>query len=146
MDDFEDSLGQIKYEEHYAKGKMIATTQDTTQRALSSMPRFSGCEGIEGSNEEKKMCADKKMLQYIYSRIKYPKKARRLGIEGTAIVSFVIAKNGAVKNIKVKKGLMKEIGQECLKVVKNMPTWKQGIINGESVAVEFNLPIKFRLE
>ena len=57
MDDFEDSLRQIKYEEHYAKGKMIATTQDTTQRALSSMPSY-----LKSHNLDKSVFFDKFIL------------------------------------------------------------------------------------
>lgn len=140
-----DTLGQLKYEEILDKGDLISTTQDTTNRGLESMPRFSGCEAMEGSNEDKKMCADKKMLEFIYKRIKYPKKARIQQVEGTAIVRFVIDRDGEVTDIKVLRGLTKEIGQECLNLIKKMPTWRPGMVKGKPVKVQFLLPIKFRL-
>jgi protein TonB len=110
------------------------------------MPRFPGCENLEGTNEEKKLCADKKMLNYLYKNIRYPNKARKQEIEGTAIVRFVIEKDGTIEDIKVLRGLSKEISAVCKNLVEKMPKWTPGYKNGKPVRVQFNLPIKFRLK
>ncbi|MFK7796249.1 MAG: hypothetical protein AB8E82_02270 [Aureispira sp.] len=34
------------------------------------MPRFPGCEAIEGTDRDKKQCADQKLLHYVYSNLK----------------------------------------------------------------------------
>ena len=52
---------------------------------VEQMPRCPGCEDMEGSDEEKKNCADRKLLQYIYGQIHYPSEARLLGIDGMAV-------------------------------------------------------------
>lgn len=143
---FLDTLGQIRYEEEYINGKLITTTKDTVISEGEAMPRFLGCENLDGSDLEKKKCADRKMLEYIYKRIKYPKKARLQGIQGTALVRFIVEKDGSISNVEVLIGLTKEISQECRNLLKNMPRWRPGIINKKPVKVQFNLPIKFKLD
>ena len=64
------------------------------------MPRFPGCED-KGSAAEKKQCADKKMLEFIYKNIKYPAIARENGVEGTCVIQFVVEKDGAIADAKV---------------------------------------------
>jgi|GEM_PF-5271519 len=55
------------------------------------MPRFSGCKADMGKGELK-TCSETKMLQFIYSNIKYPVEARNNGVEGTVYVTFIITK------------------------------------------------------
>src|SRR5699024_6029404 len=54
---------------------------------VEEMPRFPGCEDMEGTSEEKKRCADEKMLQFLYSNIRYPEMAARDNVEGQVVVS-----------------------------------------------------------
>ena len=35
---------------------------------------------------------------------------------------------------------------EAMRLVLNMPTWKPGVHNGDSVRVKFTLPILFKME
>lgn len=141
-----DTLGQVNYKSVYENGLLISTTRDTVNIGLERMPRFVGCEDMQGTDKEKKACADKKMLSYIYGNIKYPKKARRQEIEGVAIVTFVIEKDGTVTDIKVIRGLCNDIKAECLKVFNKMPKWTPGYQRGKPVKVQFNLPITFKLK
>lgn len=143
---FLDSVGQIKYIEEYENGEMIATTRDTIINEGDAMPRFLGCEKLDGTDLEKKKCADRKMLEYIYKKIKYPKKAKLQGIQGTALVRFTVEKDGTISNTEVLIGLTKEIGQECRSIIKNMPRWRPGIVNKKPIKVQFNLPIQFKLD
>lgn len=110
------------------------------------MPRFAGCENIEGDHKAKKNCADQKMLQYIYKRLKYPSIARMNSLQGSALIKFVVEKDGSVSNITVYRGLCKEIEAECLRIFENMPTWEPGYQRGKPVRVQFTIPIKFKLE
>lgn len=63
------------------------------------MPRFQGCESINGSNATKKECADQKLLNYIYNNITYPNIARENKIEGTVVVRFTVNKKDDIVNI-----------------------------------------------
>ncbi|MEM1124638.1 MAG: energy transducer TonB, partial [Bacteroidota bacterium] len=66
--------------------------------------------------------------------------------DGTALVRFIISKEGDVEEIVVLRGLCDDIKEECYRVVSNMPRWTPGYQKGEPVRVQFNLPIKFRLK
>jgi protein TonB len=114
------------------------------------MPRFPGCENAGGTQEELKACADKKMLEYIYKNIKYPTIARENGVEGMTVISFVVEKDGSITDAKVVRDIGAGCGEEALRVVDKMNSlpqkWTPGKQRNESVRVQFNLPVRFRLE
>ena len=114
------------------------------------MPRFPGCENEAGDNKAKKACADKKMLEFIYKNIKYPAIARENGVEGTVVIQFVVEKDGTIKDARTVRDIGAQCGAEALRVVNLMNTkgkkWIPGKQRGKSVRVQFNLPVKFRLE
>lgn len=145
-----DSLGVLENEGIMEMGKIISQTKVETEedgqwKMVEKMPMFPGCEGIEVYKEQKK-CADQTMLQFIYKRIKYPRLARREGIEGSAVIQFVVEKDGTIEKITARRGVCKEIEEECIKLIKSFPIWHPGEQRDEPVRVQFNLPIKFRLE
>lgn len=113
------------------------------------MPRFPGCEDLQGTREEKRKCAEKKLLDYIYDNLKYPKYAIENGIEGVAIVRFVVDKNGEINDAKVLRNPGGGCGEAALSVVEamnNMPDkWTPGRQRGRKVKVMYTLPIKFKL-
>lgn len=112
---------------------------------MDKMPEFPGCDP-EMNKEQRLKCSQTKMLKYIYSNIKYPAQARNLGVEGTAIINFVVDKDGSIQDIKAVKGICVSIASECLRLVKTMPNWIPGEHAGEAVPVSFNLPVSFKLE
>lgn len=119
-------------------------------RVVEQMPRFPGCEDLTASNEEKKACADKKMLEFIYTHIRYPAIARDNGIEGTVVVQFVVDKDGRVSESQVIRDVGGGCGDEAARIVKlmnEMPDkWTPGMQRGIPVRVMFTLPVKFKLE
>lgn len=122
---------------------------DEIFQVVEQMPRFPGCEDA-GSDEEKGQCAQKKLLEYIYKNIKYPTIARENGVEGTAVVSFVVEKDGSITDAKIIRDPGAGCGEEALRVVNKMnelpSKWTPGKQRNENVRVQFNLPVKFRLE
>ena len=113
-------------------------------RLVSILPHLKGCTNID--LEAQKECSDKKLLATIYQNIRYPMEARRSVIEGMAIINFVVEKDGSMTDIRIKRGLCAAIEAECRKVVKLLSIWEAGVEDGEKVRVQFNLPVKFRLE
>ena len=86
------------------------------------------------------------LMKYVNSNIKYP--CNETGkINGTVYVTFVIDTSGKVIEPKVIKGIdgHKELNDEAIRVIEDMPKWKPGKHNGETVKVQFHLPIKFKL-
>lgn len=85
------------------------------------------------------------MVHFISRNVKYPPKARRLGIEGTVFVSFVIGKDGSVLDPKIVKGFDVDCENEAIKVMTKMARWNPGLQGGMPVMVRMVIPIKFAL-
>ncbi|MEI6747602.1 MAG: energy transducer TonB, partial [Bacteroidota bacterium] len=67
------------------------------------------------------------------------------GIQGTVYVSFVVDSKGKVTDVRVLRGIGGGCDEEALRVVRMMPSWRPGKQNGQSVRVQFNMPIRFTL-
>ena len=85
------------------------------------------------------------MMNFLKKNIRYPASARRMGVDGTVYVSFVVSKDGSISEVKVIRGLSADLDQEAVRVVSMMPPWRPGKQNGKPVFVRFVLPIKFKL-
>lgn len=86
-----------------------------------------------------------KMLEFLYTTVKYPVLPRDFGVQGLCVVSFVVGEDGNIKDIEVRRGLCEPMKQECIRVVKLMPKWKPAYQEGKAVEVRYNLPIRFKL-
>ena len=85
------------------------------------------------------------MARFLSSKMRYPAVARRMGVEGSVYVSFVINTDGSVIDAKVVKGISKECDAEALRVVSMMSHWSAGRQGNVPVMVRMMLPIKFQL-
>ena len=90
------------------------------------------------------------MLEYIYKNLKYPAIARENGVEGMAVIQFVVEKDGSVAGAKVVRDPGAGTGTSALKVVEAMNSmgakWTPGKQRGRPVKVQYTLPVKFKLE
>lgn len=108
---------------------------DTTQvyQMVEQMPEFPG-----GSNG---------LMTYLRNSIIYPQEARDANIQGKCFVTFVVDSNGKIKDARVQKSSGNEaLDKESVRVVESMPRWTPGKQNGKNVAVQYTLPIMFRLQ
>ena len=86
------------------------------------------------------------LTEYLKDEIRYPKKCREAGVEGRTIITFVVKKNGKVKNFEVARSSGdKLLDKEAMRVIKKMPKWKHVMHDGKKVNVLFTLPITFKL-
>ncbi len=112
------------------------------------MPRFPGCEDKEGNNE-KKTCADQKLMQYIYSNLQYPPAARANEVEGMAVISFNITTAGKIEDVRILRDPGHGTGEEAARLVRSMndlpERWTPGTQRGKPIAVRYNLPVRFKL-
>ena len=149
-----DSEGQIKKEGEYKEDELVWEKDhqaDTTAKKedfqpVEVQPYFIGAACQDMEDDEKKKCNERAMLTFIYSNIKYPAKCRELGIDGMALVEFVVEKDGSINEVRSRRGICKEIKDECLRVVNMMPNWTPGYQQGKPVRVQFTLPVRFKLE
>jgi protein TonB len=83
--------------------------------------------------------------QYLAKNLKYPTQARRMGIEGTVIVVFVINVDGSIQDVEVLRGIGGGCDEEAVKVVSEAPKWEPGKQRGRAVRTRMRLPIRFKL-
>ena len=86
------------------------------------------------------------LFKYVMNEVKYPKIAQDNGIQGRVVTSFVVDKEGNIKQVKVERGVDPALDAEALRVVKAMPKWIPGKQKGKAVAVRYILPVQFRLQ
>jgi len=86
------------------------------------------------------------LFRYLGKNIEYPPMAKDAGIKGKVYVTFVVDKDGSIKDVKVLRGIGGGCDEEAIRVVKGMPKWNPGKQRGKAVRVQYNLPINFILK
>ena len=87
------------------------------------------------------------LIKYLAENMIYPQTAAENGIQGKCFLQFYVMKDGSIQDVKIKKGVpdCPECDAEAIRLVKGMPKWIPGKINGKAVNSTFNLPVSFRL-
>ena len=83
---------------------------------------------------------------YLSKNLKYPSTARRIGIEGTVYVSFVVEKSGEISDVQLLRGIGGGCDEEAIRVIEKAPIWKPGYQRGRPVKVRMRVPIRFKLQ
>ena len=130
-----DSTGNIVNKGIYQDNKIISQSKSMSENQFNkeTSPEF-----LQGGYNG--------LISYLYKNLNYPKEAKTLGISGRAIVKFVVQKDGTIGNIEVIRGLTDCIKAELIRLIESLPDWEPGKVNGKSVNVPFELPIKFILQ
>ena len=107
---------------------------------VEEMPRFPG--------------DDKALMVYIQKNLNMPEKYKSNSDENPSLteyrtfVQFVVNEDGSISNVKLikKTAGFEDLDEEALRVVKAMPKWNPGKMDGKPVKVYFNLPIIFKFK
>jgi protein TonB len=83
--------------------------------------------------------------KYLSDNLKYPTQARRMGVEGSVIVVFVVNTDGSIQDVEVLRGVGGGCDEEAVRVVKGAPKWEPGKQRGRPVRTRMRLPIRFKL-
>lgn len=104
-----------------------STNRDDTFIVVDQMPEY------PGGNEA--------LQEYISLNLKYPALKE---VSGKVFVSFVVDKKGKVTDVMVKNEVDPALSKEAIRLVKAMPLWTPGKLEGKAVNVQMNLPIYFK--
>jgi protein TonB len=99
---------------------------------IEEMPQFPGGENA--------------MMLWIFNNVKYPGEAAKNKTQGQVNVTFTVSSTGVVQSVKVTKPVDPLLDAEAVRVIESMPVWKPGTQHGQPVAVEFTVPIDFKLK
>ena len=92
-----------------------------------------------------KMPAIKGGFSAVGKKIKYPKIAIKMRMQGVVYIGFVVNPEGKVENPKILKSVAEVLDEEALRVVEKEIEFDPGYHEGKAVPVRFVLPIKFKL-
>lgn len=100
-----------------------------------TMPEYPG--GIDG------------LRTFMQDNLTVPEKYKDMDTkaEYRIFVQFVVAEDGSITNVELKKPepSKKDLNDEAVRVVKAMPKWKPGTVDGKPVKVRYLLPVTYRL-
>jgi len=119
---------------------VVNTTPPVEEEVIDVFPTFAVQRqpSFNGGGEEA-------FLKYIGQKLKYPRQARQLNVEGKVFVEFVIDKDGSMTAIRVMRGIGYGCDEEVLRVLNNAPKWEPGKQRGVPVKVRMVLPVTFKL-
>ncbi|MDX5438240.1 MAG: energy transducer TonB, partial [Pontibacter sp.] len=111
----------------------LAQKTEKPYTAVEQMPEFKGGQTA--------------LLRFLGENIRYPEEAKKAGVEGLVVISFVIDADGSVSNTEVLKSLSNTTDAEASRVVEMTDgKWTPGRQNGKDVAVRYTLPIRFAIK
>ena len=87
----------------------------------------------------------KAFYEFIGKNLKYPRRARQVGVEGKVFIQFKIDEFGNITEPKIVRGIGMGCDEEALRVIKMLPPWKPGKQRGKAVRVMMVLPLTFKL-
>ena len=106
--------------------------RDSTRTFVELMPSFPGGEAA--------------LAKFLQKNMHYPNMAVENEVQGKIFVQFVVDWQGNIKDIKTIGGHVGAgLEEEAMRVVSLMPKWNPGKQNGQTVSVQFNLPVSFRM-
>ena len=86
------------------------------------------------------------LFSFLANNIKYPVVAEENGVQGRVIASFTVEKDGSLTDIKIVKSVAPSLDKEAQRVIRAMPRWIPGKVNGSPVRVKYTVPLTFRLQ
>lgn len=104
----------------------------TPAEELEEMPQFPGGIG--------------ELMKWLDEHVIYTPAAIREKVQGDIEITFIIDKNGMVKEAKVTKSLNASLDRIALAAIKQMPKWKPGRSGGKAIIAQITLPIHFQLK
>lgn len=88
---------------------------------------------------------DAALYKWLSNNIRYPEQAVKNNVQGRVMLQFVVQSDGTIGQVKVVRGKDKDLDAEAVRLVKSMPVFSPGRMNGTPVNCWYTLPIIFKL-
>lgn len=124
-------------EEHVEQAleKAKKPNEEGVYQIAETMPEYPG--GMDG------------LRTFIQENLTVPEKYKEMDTkaEYRVFVQFVVAEDGSITNVELLKPepSKQDLNDEAVRVVKGMPKWKPGTVDGKPVKVRYTLPVTYRL-
>lgn len=131
----------------------IIDTDDSTNHIDSSSLKLPKEEWFEGEVSDELITpieeepsfpgGTEAMYRYLEQNIQMPNNDSE--VSGTVVVRFIVESDGSITDVRLLRDIGGGYGKEAVRVVKSMPRWIPGKVQGKAVRSEFMLPIVFAL-
>ncbi len=121
-----------EYKEEVIVEEKAPVDDNQVFQSVEQMPQFPGGEAA--------------LLKWISDHLRYPTMAAENNIQGRVVVSFVVTKTGKIGEVKILRARDPDLDKEAIRVVKSLPDFIPGKMNGQAVNVWYNLPVNFKLQ
>ena len=111
---------------------------------IENVPIYPGCEAMK-TNDERKVCFQKKVQEHVRKEFRYPVTALELDIQGKVYVQFAIDGKGVITDIRT-RGPDRNLEKEASRIVAALPRMTPGMQRGRAVKVPYSIPINFVLQ
>lgn len=123
-------------------GYRDTAVDETPFTIVEHMPAVPGCEHLRG--QERDRCTERAILQHLSENAQFPSKLMGFYSSGSVYLSFVIDKDGRVKNPTILRESHPLFGQEVIKAALSLPVFTPGEQHGRKVAVQYTVPVSFK--
>lgn len=85
------------------------------------------------------------MKRFVNKNLKYPEISREMADQGRVYAQFVVNEDGTIEQVKILRGVSRDIDNETIRLIKSMPNWTPGESQGKLVRTRVRIPINFIL-
>lgn len=113
---------------------VIATTaapDDKVYTIVEKKPEFPG--------------GERALMNHIITNLRYPEAAEKANIQGRVIATFVVKNDGSIDDVKIVRSVDPDIDAEAIRLIKSLPKFTPGTVDGKPVNVQYTLPLIFKL-
>lgn len=109
----------------------LEQAQELTTDSPEVMPEFPG--GEEG------------LRKYLRDHLQYPEDGEEKKIQGTVTVIGIVETSGHLERVVVLRGIHPDADEEAVRLVRDMPRWKPGTVQGKPVRTLMKIFVNFEL-
>jgi len=118
------------YDTEVIERDTVAVDSNYIYQVVDRMPQFS-----KGSDS---------LSTYVSKNLKWPN--TDADVQGKVILRFVVNTNGSISDIEIIRSLHPVFDAEAIRVIKTLPNFIPGKLNGKVVRAYYVIPIIFRTE
>lgn len=135
---------EIKYD--YTKGELVLYKARGADKKMFTIVYGDSTKNVVLDRPPVYLSGTTGFYSSITRAISYPAGARKIGLQGKVIVTFIVNTDGHPSNYKIKQSSSRDFDTEAIRVVSLLNgDWLPGLYQGKPVAVQYNLPITFGL-
>ena len=88
---------------------------------------------------------DVALHKYITEHLIFPEEVQDLDFDGRIFVGFVINTDGSISDIEILRGMDPQLDRMVKNLIRGMPKWIPGEVDGKAVRARMRLPIRIHL-